>query len=966
MADARLEVVLDAKIDKLIEALDRAERRLGQFGESASAAAKKVRFKEQFEEGIELANRLAVAQAEGNRKEIDALRDQIAKRKQIEDYLKRGVSLTEAQERAEKQLVAVTAARARAEAAVAASKTISLDKAIAETGAEVLGDVSKGAGAFGGALSKVGPIGFAAAIGIGAAAEAVKKFMEATDKAIDHAAEIGRTAHTIGVSAEFLQTFNFAAKESEVDVGAADDALKQLNQTLGMVNLHMPRTKAALMAFKDLRIDKDQLESFHNAGELFPVVATRLAEITDASKRWAIESRLGLQALDPMIVGWQEAAKRAKDLGIALDDVTIEAAERYKKQLVEIDAITEAKLTKDLMHHANTLVFLKSKWNDLKVELIDFIGVLTDTQEPLDKLYSKLDDVQILDSPLIKFLTFANPALESFRQQLMMGAQQGAAEATATIIKGAIPELFGGTYKPPETGGAAGPTPPGVPGKDTAKHDAEELSRAIHDRIEAEIAATTTLNDEHEWRKKLIQAEYDATMRRLAAEKPSPLRTELEGTAALTRDTKFKAEDQDYQRKLEDQNRRYVDSLSKFQIASLEAQAKMSGTLKDQDEAETAALEAKQRKEFEATADELNNRKFATEEDKRRATKEELDAQLDAHQKENAALAAEQDKRRLDHEDSYQVAVLKQHIAELRALEKIATTATERARLSAAILADEQQIQSIETKSRLRDTKATPAERTAALGEQSAAQAAEREADRQAHLSPLSAWSEQASKAAADVGHSLEEGAVKGLNDFNKGLADSIVNCKSLKDVFKQMIKSMEADLIQFLLKQAEAKALNALGFSGGGGPPIPVGASPGGSPGPSAGAGGAGPLDWLKTAATVASFFGFAEGTSNAPGGIAVVGEKGPELVNLPKGSQVTPNKDLTRAMRNMSGPTNITRAAQSNVYVSNDLRGVVGDQALDAKIASANRQTASLVFDSVKRAMPGWQVDYQYEQGR
>jgi phage-related tail protein len=34
-----------------------------------------------------------------------------------------------------------------------------------------------------------------------------------------------------------------------------------------------------------------------------------------------------------------------------------------------------------------------------------------------------------------------------------------------------------------------------------------------------------------------------------------------------------------------------------------------------------------------------------------------------------------------------------------------------------------------------------------------------------------------------------------------------------------------------------------------------------------------------------------FASGTNNAPGGLAVVGEKGPELVNLPRGSQVIPN---------------------------------------------------------------------------
>lgn len=38
----------------------------------------------------------------------------------------------------------------------------------------------------------------------------------------------------------------------------------------------------------------------------------------------------------------------------------------------------------------------------------------------------------------------------------------------------------------------------------------------------------------------------------------------------------------------------------------------------------------------------------------------------------------------------------------------------------------------------------------------------------------------------------------------------------------------------------------------------------------------------------------GFASGTNYAPGGMALVGEKGPELVNLPRGSQVIPNHSL------------------------------------------------------------------------
>ena len=42
-------------------------------------------------------------------------------------------------------------------------------------------------------------------------------------------------------------------------------------------------------------------------------------------------------------------------------------------------------------------------------------------------------------------------------------------------------------------------------------------------------------------------------------------------------------------------------------------------------------------------------------------------------------------------------------------------------------------------------------------------------------------------------------------------------------------------------------------------------------------------------------SVFGFAGGTNFAPGGPTIVGERGPELVNLPRGSQVVPNNKIT-----------------------------------------------------------------------
>lgn len=59
------------------------------------------------------------------------------------------------------------------------------------------------------------------------------------------------------------------------------------------------------------------------------------------------------------------------------------------------------------------------------------------------------------------------------------------------------------------------------------------------------------------------------------------------------------------------------------------------------------------------------------------------------------------------------------------------------------------------------------------------------------------------------------------------------------------------------------------------------------------AGGGAAGILGGLKLS-------GFAEGTNFAPGGLALVGERGPELVNLPRGSQVVPNNRTEQILNN------------------------------------------------------------------
>ena len=80
----------------------------------------------------------------------------------------------------------------------------------------------------------------------------------------------------------------------------------------------------------------------------------------------------------------------------------------------------------------------------------------------------------------------------------------------------------------------------------------------------------------------------------------------------------------------------------------------------------------------------------------------------------------------------------------------------------------------------------------------------------------------------------------------------------------------------------------------------------------------------------------GYASGTHFAPGGMALVGEMGPELVNLPRGSQVIPNPQLGSAVT-----VNVT--VEGSVVAERDLA-----QRIRQELIRTSRRTVDLGFVS------------------
>lgn len=116
---------------------------------------------------------------------------------------------------------------------------------------------------------------------------------------------------------------------------------------------------------------------------------------------------------------------------------------------------------------------------------------------------------------------------------------------------------------------------------------------------------------------------------------------------------------------------------------------------------------------------------------------------------------------------------------------------------------------------------------------------------------------------------------------LTSGLADILDGTKSVSDGFASMAKSIARSIEEAVIKMAIVQPLLRSFGLGGAGSLIP----------------------------------GFADGTDYAPGGLALVGERGPELVNLPRGSAVIPNHVTSQMARDLSSVTGAGGSAGSMV---------------------------------------------------
>ena len=297
--------------------------------------------------------------------------------------------------------------------------------------------------------------------------------------------------------------------------------------------------------------------------------------------------------------------------------------------------------------------------------------------------------------------------------------------------------------------------------------------------------------------------------------------------------------------------------------------------------------------------------------------------------------------RRLD----IQKTIADQQVAELQAQEDLTTDRKERARIEHEILDIQKKIADAERKNsqdalQLRANAASPdgtqvtvisngkvqKSADATYADQSAA------IDDQ-YAGPLKKWQQDNEDAVKNVQDAYEGLIVNGIDGFNQSLTDSLGNIKSFGQAFTQVIMRALADLELFELKKVEAGLFAA--FLGGGGNSEPSNVQ----------------------AALHPYIPGNADGTDNWRGGLTWVGERGKELVNLPRGAQVIPNhkvQSFSPVAAGAGGGMNIT------LHWTYEIAGAVHPSEISQAIERAHGSAVQRAVSEVRKNFGSMSTSY------
>jgi len=190
------------------------------------------------------------------------------------------------------------------------------------------------------------------------------------DRSISAADAVGKTADKIGVGVEALQELRYAAQLAGVEQRTMDMALQRFTRRVAEA---AKGTGEARQALSQMGIAlKDQHGNIRRSEDLLNDVAEAFRRTTDPAERLRLAFKLfdseGV-AMVNMLVGGAEALeatrRRARDLGIVLDEDLVRNAEKARDEFDTLGKVISANLTRAVLDLAPVIADTSSELADL-------------------------------------------------------------------------------------------------------------------------------------------------------------------------------------------------------------------------------------------------------------------------------------------------------------------------------------------------------------------------------------------------------------------------------------------------------------------------------------------------------------------------------------------------------------------------------------------------------------------------
>lgn len=777
--DARLQVEISAKIDKLIDNLAKARTSIDGFSRAAYANADRVRKSldgmnprvDGILKSIELQNKLSLAQASGNKREAAELREEIALVNQINLLRRAGISQTEAEARAHMHLAAIKAAEAAAERAERTGSLGGAARAVFDRARfATLEEGGARIGLFGGAIEKLGVAGVATAAALATFTVAAEK----ASQSAEWAESIKQASERLGISTGQVQEYDFALASLGIGAEKGRESLDGLNTVVGKVEENLLRGKngpqlrlfESILGTDSVAATQEKLKSLGGLPGILAQIQNYVAPL-NAQQRGAVAKVL---EIDPQVLTALAESKdkvgelidKAHEFGLIADRDLIDKAAESAEKFHFLSTVLNDEVRGAFLGLSTPLAQAGLGFLHIYDRIADIISGARESIGPIQAMMDKLKGIPVVGAGVQgaqqpggaamagKFFAgtmggpfgatmagLAGPTMAIVHAWEQVGHQARALDQLIadTSHREAAPRREGGAGVGNGGGGGGGG---GRGARASADDRATRLAEASEQYTRALLAGANTLGREHELHLQLIDAEYALAKARADQEKDPETRKVLQATALATRDANQQGE-----------ARRYDEDITKTIEADL--QAALDRTAAD-------------RKAADAADDSLLR-----------------------------TLGYEADR--------------------LQALAALAKTTAERKDIAERLLAIEQEEARVRLNKEARDQGSDPTAGQAALADVGAAKQA---GINQQYEGPLRKFSDDAKS--EDLGTTLQSSAVTAMNTLNNGLADAIVHGKSLKDTLKSALQGVEEDLIKWGLKQAESAVLGIFlpGFASG------------------------------------------------------------------------------------------------------------------------------------------------------